>query len=171
MSIIRSFKKWWVGNRLSTIKILILDCDGVLTDGTLHERRFYVRDGIGIEHLQAEGVKFAIISGGNHESITNRAIQLGIEDCFLGVWDKAVVLRDLIYKYKYNIDEVAYMGDDINDLSVIGQVGLFFAPNDAVKAVKRNADYITKAKGGRGCVREVCCMIYARKKSKGMGLV
>ena len=160
---LRQFKKWWVGNRLSTIKLFVLDCDGVLTDGKLHERRFDSKDGIGITNLKDKNIKIVIISGGNHESISNRAIQLGIEDCFLGVYEKAVVLRDVIYKYGYAINEVAYMGDDINDLSVIGQIGLMFCPNDAVKQVRKNADYITKANGGQRCVREICDMICNKK--------
>lgn len=168
--LIRFFKAKTITRRLSRIKLLILDVDGVLTDGGLCYspqgevmRVFDVSDGLGIKLVQKNGVNVAFLSGGDIGSIGARAFDLGVRWCWCKKADKGTFLSSVLPDFGYEKEEIAFVGDDLNDLSVIGEVGLFIAPANSVRFVKKNADYVLTSKGGRGAVREVTDLIVKYK--------
>jgi len=145
------------------IRLLVLDVDGVLTDGRLYYgprgevlKVFDVRDGHGIVQLQRAGVAVAVISGRRSPMVATRCRELGVRHVFQGVGDKLPVLERLLRRLKITAAECACVGDDLPDLPLMEHTGLSFAVADAVAAVRRRADRITRARGGRGAVREVC---------------
>ena len=157
---------------LLRIKLLSLDVDGVLTDGGLYYdqngtvmRKFNVRDGVGIEQLQANGIEVAIISAGTSNSILHRAKRLKIAHIFTGAQNKLVTLEKLAKKLKIDFLNIAHIGDDINDIEVMKAVGCPITVADGAKEVKDCATIITKQHGGRGAVREVCDAIMALKNN------
>ncbi len=153
--------------RAQQIQLLVLDVDGVLTDGSLfispdgseHIKVFNSLDGHGIKLLGENGVQCAIISGRSSEMVALRAKALGIEHVFLGVKDKLVIFESLREKLALPYKACAAMGDDWPDLSVLARVGLPVAPAQAHVEVLKIARYITKLEGGKGAVREVCDLI------------
>jgi len=158
--------------QLRKIKLLILDVDGVLTDGKIYMSAlgeetiaFFVRDGLGMQMLQSIGVPIAIISGRNTPAVMHRLKKLGIQQqhIYLGHLDKVASYEKLLSDLKISPDEVAYVGDDLPDIAVMRQVGLSFAVADAMESVKKNATQTTEKKGGKGAVREVCDLIYNAK--------
>lgn len=149
-------------NKNNNIKLIVLDVDGVLTDGKLligsngnEYKNFNVKDGMGISLAKHVGIEFAIITGRQSESVRIRAKELGIEHLFQGISDKLEVLNDLIKELKISKAEVCYMGDDLNDLPIIREVGLSYAPSDAIDYVKSTVTKVTTAYGGNGAVREM----------------
>jgi len=170
-SIIKKFK---------AIKLLILDIDGVLTDGGVYfddsgqtMRRFHVHDGLGIKSLMSSGVNCAIITAHTSKSVENRAAQLGISELYQGVKDKATVLNEIINKINITTESVAYVGDDLNDLPTLKQVGFPITVANSVPEVKQAALYVTKKDGGCGAVREVCDLILQsiKGKQKAVGVI
>jgi 3-deoxy-D-manno-octulosonate 8-phosphate phosphatase (KDO 8-P phosphatase) len=148
--------------RLKTIKLLALDVDGVLTDGGLiytggadQAKVFHVQDGLGIRIAMLAGLNVAIITGNVSPTVAQRAKDLGIEECHLGARYKPVALRQVAERRGITLDEIAYVGDDINDLPAIALVGVSFAVENAVAEVKEAADFTTRKPGGSGAVREV----------------
>ena len=148
---------------LHTLKVVAFDVDGVLTDGTIYYgpdgdclKGFSARDGMGISCLHAAGIKTAIITGRRSSMVERRAADLHIGYVFQGVGRKVEGVSRLCEDAAVNTDEIAYMGDDINDLPVIGQVAFTGAPADACAEVKDNADLVVSARGGHGAVREFC---------------
>lgn len=148
------------------IKMFLTDSDGVLTDGGMYYsengdeiKKFNTKDGMGLERLRKEGIITGIITGEEKNLIKQRATKLKVNELFMGVKDKMKVIEELCLKYNITLEEIVYVGDDINDLEVIKNVGFGVAVNDAMKEVKMVADYITKLKGGEGAVREVCDLI------------
>ncbi|MCX7120394.1 MAG: HAD-IIIA family hydrolase [Gammaproteobacteria bacterium] len=157
--------------QLKKIKLLILDVDGVLTDGkiymTAHGEEtiaFFVRDGLGIEMLHAIGISVAVISGRNTPAVLHRLKKLRVQHIYLGHLDKIASYENLLSTLKISPDEVAYVGDDLPDIAVMEKVGLSFAVANAMDAVKKAAMHCTEKKGGKGAVREVCDLIYNAKK-------
>ncbi len=153
-------------DRLAGIRLLSLDVDGVLTDGGLYygqdggiSRKFNVRDGVGMRRVQASGVALAIISAGASGSIGERARTLGVEHVFTGVDDKLETLTALCRDLGVDLSQVAHVGDDINDLGVMGAVGCPLTVADAVPPVRDAALYVTERGGGHGAVREICDMM------------
>lgn len=152
----------------SQIKLLILDCDGVLTDGKIYidaEGRetvaFFVRDGLGIERLQKNGVAVAVISGRNNPAVRHRLTKLNVAHIHLGHHEeKLSVFRSLLNTLAISPEQVAYVGDDYPDIVVMREVGLPIAVADAILSVKNIAQYCTQHNGGQGAVREVCDLIY-----------
>lgn len=160
MSVIYSFEK--AQQMAQKTKLLILDVDGVMTDGNLYldnkgneMKSFYVRDGLGIKIAQKAGLSLAIITGRESLVVERRAKELGIEELFQGVKDKADVYKNLLSRYHYSDDEIAFMGDDIVDLPVMTSVGLPAAPADADELVRKCALFVSQKKGGQGAVREL----------------
>jgi 3-deoxy-manno-octulosonate cytidylyltransferase (CMP-KDO synthetase) len=168
-------------NLLRNIKLLILDVDGVLTDGGIYFgrgnqilRRFHVQDGQGIKSLQEKGIEVAIITGHHSEAVAQRSQQLDIKHVYQEVSDKNDVLEKLIQKLNIHMEEVAYLGDDLADLPVLKQVGFPIAVKNAVAEVKDIALYITKKTGGDGAVREVCDLVLKARNDdvlKAIGLI
>ncbi len=153
------------------IKLLILDVDGVLTDGSIildnegnEFKAFHVRDGHGIKMLERAGVKVAIITGRHSKVVERRAHELGITEVYQRCNIKSVAYEHLIEKMGITDKEVAYIGDDIVDIPILKRVGLPIAVADATDETKAEAMIITKNYGGRGAVREICDLIL---KSKG----
>lgn len=154
------------------IKLLILDVDGVLTDGRIildnegnEFKAFNVRDGHGIRMLIKAGIHIAIITGRDSKVVARRAKELGITEVYQGRHKKAVAFDHLIKKNKISQEETAYIGDDIVDIPIFRRVGLPIAVNDATDEAKAYAFMVTKNRGGRGAVREVCDLVL---KAKGL---
>ena len=152
------------------IELLILDVDGVLTDGKVYVcangdemLAFHIHDGHGLKLLQQIGVEIAIISGRDKNAARIRLNNLGIKHIFLGEKDKAK--RYALLQQTLNIapEKTAYIGDDLPDLPVMTQIGLPIAVKNAVAQIKEIAHWITSMKGGKGAVREVCDIIFAAK--------
>lgn len=149
-------------NALKKIKLLILDVDGVLTDGTLYFseagevlKSFCVKDGLGLKMLQAQGIDVAIITGRNSPMVSRRADDIGVKYLYQGQLQKMIAFQDCQKKAGVKNDEIAYVGDDIIDRQVLKTAGIAIAPADAVDDIKNICHWITQAKGGQGCVREV----------------
>jgi 3-deoxy-D-manno-octulosonate 8-phosphate phosphatase (KDO 8-P phosphatase) len=154
------------------IKLLILDVDGVMTDGSIildndgnELKRFHVRDGHGIKMLQRAGIKVGIITGRKSKVVEIRAEELGITEVYQKVYKKSDVYEKLIEKYQCEDENVAFMGDDIVDQELFKRAGLTAAPADAEDDAKKWADLVTDRKGGRGAVREFIDLIL---KSTGL---
>ena len=154
---------WWLlRHRLKSIRLLVLDVDGVLTDGGLWldakgnvSKRFDVRDGLGIRLLQQEGLHIAFLSGGLGGATEARARQLGITHCLVGIEDKPSALRALQNQLGVSSAHTAFVGDDLNDLAVRPMVGLLFSPADACLSIRRVTDAVLQRQGGHGAVREL----------------
>jgi len=149
-----------------------MDCDGVLTDGRLYFSKggeelkvFHVRDGQGLVMWHAAGFRSGIISGRNSPIVEMRAKQLGVEFIFQGRKEKVSAFHELIAAAEVPAEQVAFIGDDTPDSEVFPFVGLSVAVGDAHEAVKAASDYVTKADGGRGAVRELIDLILEAKKS------
>jgi len=154
------------------IKLLILDVDGVLTDGRIilddegnEYKAFHVRDGHGIKMLIRAGMQVAIITGRFSKVVERRAHELGITEVFQKCFNKTSAYHHLIEKYSLSGEEVAYIGDDIVDVPLMAKVGLPVTVSDADGYVKKFALFVTERRGGRGAVREVTDVIL---KSKGL---
>lgn len=151
------------------IRLLLTDCDGVLTDGGVYYglngealKRFNMRDGMGVERLRkVAGIDVGIITGERSPSVIRRAEKLGITELYLGVKNKLRVLDDVLHKTGLDAAEVAYIGDDWNDLEIMAAVGLNACPADALPFVRRRADYVCQLPGGHGAFREVAELILA----------
>ena len=148
------------------IKMLILDCDGVLTDGAVYYssegdemRRFNIKDGYGISEMLKAGIIIAIISKSKSTPILYRAKQLGINEVFIGVSNKVEKAKELFRKYNMTEDNVSFVGDDIPDLELMKVVKYPITVADASEENKNAAIYITKSKGGHGAVRELAELI------------
>ncbi len=155
------FRRRSISHKLSSVRLIVLDVDGVLTDGGLWYgetgevvKRFDVRDGLGIKLLQEIGIEVAFLSGGKAGAIEIRAKHLGIRHCLFEVKDKVHGLTYLLAKVNLERNQVAFIGDDLNDLAVLSHVGLLIAPSDAVEPLKRRANLVLRSPGGKGAVRE-----------------
>ena len=148
---------------LQRVRALVLDVDGVLTDGGMYYgpggeglKRFNVKDGMGLGLVIEAGIAVALISGENSEILRRRAEKLKIADIFVGVEDKLKKLEEFLSSRKISLAEAAYVGDDVNDLPPMGKVGLPVAVADAVPEVRKAAKWVTTRRGGDAAVREVC---------------
>jgi len=147
-----------------------MDVDGVLTDGGMYYskegevlKKFNTKDGMGIELLRKNNIIPVVITKEDSKIVIKRAEKLKIKEVYIGIENKVEILRKIIEKYKLEWDEVAYMGDDINDLLVLKNVALSFAPNDATSEIKKIVNHVTIKKGGEGALREAIDFIMARK--------
>ena len=154
------------------IKLLILDVDGVMTDGRVilnargeEIKRFYVRDGYGVKRLLAVGIDVVIITGRKSKAVECRAKELGIQEIYQGVKQKGSLCREVIARKNLIKDQVCCMGDDLPDLPVFSQAGISIAVADAASEVRDAANHVTEQKGGHGAVREVCELILKAQKN------
>lgn len=148
--------------KLNNIKTVILDVDGVLTDNSLillptgeMVRTMNCRDGYAMQLAIKKGIRIVVITGGRDEAVVSRLKYLGLVDIYINQRDKVDAFEDLIFSYGLNPDEIAYMGDDYPDLTVMSLVGLAACPNDACTDVRKAAEYISPENGGKGCVRDL----------------
>jgi 3-deoxy-D-manno-octulosonate 8-phosphate phosphatase (KDO 8-P phosphatase) len=160
-----------IERRASRIKLLLMDCDGVLTDGRLwltedsdEQKSFNTHDGLGLSLLHRAGLKSGIISGRSSKAVTRRAQELGIEFVHQGNADKAAAFEQLLQQSGVGENEVAFVGDDLPDIPLMKRAELAVAVADAAEETRSVAHYVTRARGGRGAVREVIELIL---KSQG----
>lgn len=161
-----NFKQDELLARVQRIKLLLLDVDGVLTDGRLYFsnqgdefKAFSTLDGQGIKMLQKSGVKVGIITGRTSNLVSKRAGDLGIQILVQGREDKWGALQDILREHPLALDEIAFMGDDWPDLTVMCRVGLALCPANGHSSVVERAHWQSKACGGEGAVREACDLI------------
>jgi YrbI family 3-deoxy-D-manno-octulosonate 8-phosphate phosphatase len=159
--------------RARNVRLLCVDVDGVLTDAGMYYgpdgevlKKFNTRDGMGLARVREAGVAVAIISGEDNAIVHARAAKLNIDDVFSGIANKRGVVEDLCVRQNLTLDEVAFVGDDLNDLSALECVGLACAVADAAEPVKAIAHYVTRHRGGDGAVREVCDFLIAAKQQQ-----
>ncbi|MDH3356072.1 MAG: HAD-IIIA family hydrolase [Desulfobacteraceae bacterium] len=159
-------------SKLKKIKLLLLDVDGVLTDGGIiyndngtETKVFNVKDGLGIKLLMDAGIHLGIVTGRRSNALYSRCKDLGIKLIYDGVGNKIDVLDALMDQTGVSAEEVAFIGDDLPDLGLMKMIGLSIAVGDANKTILDNADMVTSAKGGDGAVREACEAIL---KAKGL---
>ena len=152
--------------KISSIKLLVFDIDGVLTDGKILieengnvSKSFNVKDGLAIKLLLKEGIEVVFLSGSDSNSINLRAKQLGVKKCITGAKNKLKELINIQLEVGYDKDETAYVGDDLNDLVVKENVSLLMSPVDGFYEIKKRSDFILSSKGGEGVVSEIARMI------------
>jgi len=157
-------------NRAAVVRLLALDVDGVLTDGLIYYgnsgeelKTFNIKDGLGIKLLQKAGVRVAVITGRQSQIVVRRAQELGIEDVVQGREDKRQALLELCQRHGISMEECAYMGDDLPDLSAITAAGLGMTVADADATVREAAQWRSRFNGGCGAVREACEFILSAK--------
>lgn len=155
-----------VQERLASIRLLAMDVDGVLTDGGLfftgegeETKRFHVADGLGLQLVMYAGLTVAWISGRSSPAVERRARELGVKHLYQETANKSVALAELLGLYTLTSANIAYIGDDLNDLPAFSIAGVKFAPANAAPEIKGLADFITERPGGSGAVREVCDVI------------
>ena len=157
---------------MQKVKYLLTDCDGVLTDGAVYYndqgeelKKFYYRDGMGVERVRKfAGIDVGIITGENSMPLKKRAEKLKILELHLGIKDKLKTLDDILERHNLKYEEIAYIGDDMNDLEIIKKVGVSACPADAFDYIKDYVDYECRTTGGGGAFREFCEKIISAKK-------
>ncbi len=156
--------------KLKNIKLLLLDVDGVLTSGhiiysgtDIETKMFNVKDGLGIRLLQTAGIEVGIVTGRTSAALLTRCRDLGITMIYDGIKAKGEIFDIILSKTHLHAHEVAFVGDDLPDISLMKRTGVGIAVGDAHDAVKKHADIITSSNGGEGAVREVCEMILDAK--------
>ncbi|MFB3075171.1 MAG: KdsC family phosphatase [Candidatus Methylomirabilales bacterium] len=161
MRVTKNWRTQEVRQRAKRIRLLLLDVDGVLTDGRiiygsagLEVLAFHVRDGLAIKIAQASGITVGLVSGRKSEALLRRAEELNLEEVHTGVEDKIAVYRQLLMRYRFDDAEVAYIGDDLPDLPLFRRAGLAITVADAPSEVQSAAHLVTSLPGGRGAVRE-----------------
>lgn len=162
--------------KASKVELLVMDCDGVLTDGRLYFGQtgeelkvFHARDGQGLVEWHRAGYRSAIISGRKSPIVEMRARQLGVEFVIQGRNDKGVAFAELLEMASVESSATAFVGDDTPDSAAFPFVGLSFAVADAHKSVKATADIVTDSNGGRGAVREVIDLLMESKRKASHG--
>jgi len=158
--------------RAARIRLLILDVDGVLTDGGLlygasgeETKRFHVHDGLALVAARKAGLQVAVLSSRASAAVTRRMTELGVSEVHQGVGDKASALGALCERLGVPMSAVAMMGDDLPDLAAMGRVGLALAPANAVAEVKRAAHWVARRRGGDGAVREAVEMLLKARRA------
>lgn len=148
--------------QFAAVKLLFLDVDGVLTDGSVlvtedgaQLRRFSTKDGYAIQLAIKQGLPIVVISGGSSVGVKHRLNKLGVTDIHLNITDKLTLLENRLEAYGLQAKDTAFIGDDMPDLPCLQRVGLAICPQDAVEEIKAAAAYVSPKKGGEGCVREV----------------
>ena len=165
-------KRRGTSTRLAAVRLVAMDVDGVLTDGSIwytergdELKRFDVRDGQGLVLLREAGIITAVITRRRSDIVERRARELGIAEVHQDATDKAAVVQGVLARHGVVAAHACYVGDDIGDLSAMALVGVPVAVADAVPAVIRAAVCVTRAPGGRGAIRELCDLILSAKHS------
>ncbi|HXX74319.1 MAG TPA: HAD hydrolase family protein [Nitrospiraceae bacterium] len=167
--------------KLERIRLVATDVDGVLTDAGMYYaesgdewKKFNTRDGMGIKLLQKAGLITAIVTQERTKLVARRAEKLAIPEVHQGAMDKLSVVREMAGRYGVTLEEVAYIGDDINDMETLKSVGFSASPADGLPPVLAVVDYVCRKKGGEGAVREIVDMILEAQGSgqgvRGKGL-
>lgn len=166
----QNFSEEWNMKNLEKIKLIAIDVDGTLTDGTIYINEigeeikgFNVKDGTGIVLAKLAGIIPVIISGKKSKAVENRVKVLGIEEYYQGIHDKRKVMEEIIKKYNLNWENCSFIGDDIIDIEVIKLVGFSASPKDAHPSVKIHVDFVSNFEGGKGAVREIIDFILKKQ--------
>ncbi len=154
-------------DKAQKIKLLLTDCDGVLTDGCVYYsergeelKKFSLRDGMGVERLRTLcGIESGIITRENSEIVRRRGEKLKITHLYLGAHNKKEKLLEILERHKLSVSEIAYIGDDTNDLEVLELAGLSACPADAFEPIKKSVHFICRSAGGAGAFREFAELI------------
>src|SRR5213594_4574430 len=161
---------------LKRIRLFAMDVDGVLTDAGMYYsesgeelKKFNTRDGMGIKLLQAAGLVTALITMEETKLVTRRAEKLAIPEVHQGARHKPAAMREVVARHGLTLQQVAYIGDDVNDLEVLNAVGFSAAPADALPVVRNAVEYVCRQKGGEGAVREVADLILAAQAGSKVG--
>lgn len=148
------------------IKLVLSDVDGVLTDGGMYYselgesmKKFNTKDGMAVELLSKIGIPTIFITRENSKIVKKRAKKVKVLKVFLGIKNKEAILPKILREYEVKSEEIAYLGDDINDIQIMRKVGFSVSPKDAIKKVKLSCDYIAECKGGEGVLRELADII------------
>ncbi len=159
-----------IQDRARQIRLLCVDVDGVLTDAGMYYgadgevlKKFNTRDGMGLARVREAGVLVAIVSGEDSAIVHARAAKLRIDEVFCNAANKRAVIDELCLKHQLDLHQVAFIGDDLNDLPALESVGLACAVADAADAVQAVAHYVTRRRGGDGAVRELCELLIAAR--------
>ncbi|MGB9562089.1 MAG: KdsC family phosphatase [bacterium] len=151
-----------LAQKVKRVKYILIDVDGVLTDGGIYIlddgtefMRFDAKDGMGIMILKSLSYGIGFISGRSNKAVEHRAQSLGITDLFQGVQDKIIIYEEVKEKYGLKDEEIAYVGDDINDVPVMEKAGFAVTVADSAKEARKCAHYVTRLPGGRGAIREL----------------
>lgn len=161
-------------SKIKKIKLVLTDCDGVLTDTGVYYsdqgevmKRFSIRDGMGIERLRnLVNIETGIVTGETSGSVRKRAEKLKIKELHLGSKNKVTVLHEILKRNKIKAENIAFIGDDMNDFDIMKEVGLAACPGDAIDQIKKISDYIFKNRGGYGAFRELAELIIKEKLKK-----
>ena len=153
------------------IKLVISDVDGVLTDGGMYYsekgeelKKFNTKDGMAVELLQKNEIPVILMTKEKSKIVLQRAKKIQIKKSYIGITNKEEKLVEICKKFKVGLKNIAYIGDDINDLEIMKKVGFSASPNNAINQVKRKSHYICKLNGGEGVLREVTELILSTKK-------
>tara|TARA_B100000676_G_scaffold84505_1_gene84586 strand:+ start:177 stop:683 length:507 start_codon:yes stop_codon:yes gene_type:complete len=155
---------------LQKIKLVISDVDGVLTDGGMYysargdiQKKFHARDGMGISILKRNNIPTVIITKEKNQIVKKWASKMSVDRLFDGVKKKEILVPKLCKLYNLKEENIAYIGDDVNDIGIMEKIGLSISPKDANLEVRKIANHVTKSKGGEGVLREVCDLIISKK--------
>ena len=147
------------------IKLIISDVDGVLTDGGMYYsktgevmKKFNAKDGMGVELLRKK-IKFVLMTKERSQIVLKRAKKIKVDQVYTGIKNKELLLPKICMKYKISKNEIAYIGDDVNDFNIMKQIGLSAVPSDGNEKIKNISDYVCKTKGGDGAFRELVDLI------------
>ena len=162
-----------IKNKGSRIKIVLTDVDGVLTDGGMYYtekgdimKKFHARDGMGVTLLRRIGIPTIIVTKEKNKIIKQWATKMKVSKVYDGIMRKEEILSIICKKFDVIPQQVAYIGDDVNDIELLKKVGFSITPNDAIKEAKKNCDYVCKNNGGNAAFREVVDLIYLTQKHK-----
>jgi len=160
-----------IQKKIEKIKLVITDVDGVLTDGGMYYskngeelKKFHTRDGMGVELLSQVGIGTIFMTKEKSLIAKKRAKKVRALDCFVGIKNKENMLEHICKKFDLHKNEIAYIGDDINDAEIIRQVGFSASPNDAMEEIRKSVDYISQLNGGNGVLRDIAEFILKYKK-------
>ena len=156
--------------KIKKIELVISDVDGVLTDGGMYysakgdiQKKFHARDGMGIAILKRNQIPTVIITKERNVIVKKWASKMPVDKLFDGIKNKESLLPKLCKLYDLKLENIAYIGDDVNDIEIMKKIGLSISPNDGNVEVKKISNFVTKSNGGEGVLREICDLIISKK--------
>ena len=159
-----------IEEKIDVIKLVITDVDGVLTDGGMYYnndgeymKKFNTKDSMGMELLLENGIKTIFLTREDSKIVKERVKKIAIVDLYSGIMKKEEIIPEILEKYSVSLQEIAYIGDDLNDLEIMKSVGFCATPSDGNKVIKDISDYICELEGGKGAFREFADLINSRK--------
>ncbi len=161
-------KRAWLRLRCRALRVVVTDVDGVLTDAGVYYgeagdelKKFSIRDGAGVALLKSAGLSVGAITGESHALVARRMKKIGADFLLSGVRDKLEAIERHAARDGFKLSEIGYIGDEINDVCLLGKVGVFFAPADAAPEIRSGADVVLETRGGEGALREAAQIVLA----------